>query len=393
MKVFDTISKKLAIPVFVLFAIGWTVYTAGFGLVLNGTVESSGISTNLNFGTNHPFYFPYYFTLAGGPFVVVLGILHAALPSNQASAIVGILSTILNNIYFVSVGSVLSYTHLFIQPPFKTDNSLNLMFSGAILLTVSWSFSQILAIFFKQPQQTQSKNWWVLIVDIYKVLTSSDSEVWARFGRLFTFTEVIRLLSIPAVALSAIGWGVFVGGLHNVIQAITEIGNSISIFNNFAIWSSVIITPFGFLIALLHAGSSGSETIFGSLVSILNSFIIVCVGYVVTYVGQVLYINAGRPDPFLRDLNLMFGGGIIFLLFWTAVLTLSRFYMHSISCRADSTSNQLQLSPSQHDTTLNNFATPQPELQLTADPPPAYDYKQPLTVQQDNNKSNHYVAV
>ena len=387
MKVFDTISKKLAVPVFVLFAVGWTVYTAGLGLVLNDTVEASGSSTN---AINNPSYYPYYFTLAGGPFVVVLGVLHAALPSNRASAIVGVLSTILNSIYFVSVGFILSYSHLLTKLLFETDNSLNLMFAGTILLTVSWSFSQILTIFFKQPQQTQSKNWWVLVVDIYKVLIRD--QVW---DHRLTHTEVVRLLSIPTVALSAIGWGVFVGGLHNVIQTITfEIGNAVSIFNNFATWGSIIITPFGFLIALLHAGSSGSETIFGSLVSILNSFIIVCIGYVMTYIGLILYSileNGGTADPFnIHDFNLIFGGGIIFLLFWTAMMAMSRFYTHSISCRAGSTSNHLQLSPSQHDTILNNSATPQSELQLTADPPPAYDYKQPSTVQQDNI---HYVAV
>ena len=389
MKVFDTISKKLAISVFALFAVGWNVYTAGLGLMLSETVEASG-SSIFSTNANNPIYYPYYFTLAGGPFVVVLGVLHAALPSNRASTIVGVLSTILNNIYFVSVGFTLSFNHLFIQFLSETDNSLNLMFAGAILLTVSWSFSQILTVFYKQPQQTQSKNWWVLIVDIYKVLTGD--QVW---DHCMTHTEVMRLLSIPTVALSAIGWGVFVGGLHNVIQTITsEIDNSVSTFNNFATWGSIVITPFGFLIALLYAGSSGSESIFGSLVSILNSFIIVCVGYVVTYIGLILYSileNGDTADPFnIHDINLIFGGGIIFLLFWTAMMAMSRFYTHSISCRAGSTSNQLQLSPSQHDTTLNNSATPQSELQLTADPPPAYDYKQPSTVQQDNI---HYVAV
>ena len=149
------------------------------------------------------------------------------------------------------------------------------------------------------------------------------------------------------------------GGLYSVLQtfAVNPLIPSIA-FNDFAIWGSLTITPFGFLIALLQAGSSsGSETIFGSLVSILNSFMIVCVGYVVTYVGQSLYIfnNAGISVPLIGDI---FGGGIVFLLFWTIILAMSRFYdAHYVRATGlGSTNNLLYLSSSQHDTTLNNSA-------------------------------------
>lgn len=64
-KVFDTVSKKLAIPVFVFFVLGWAVYTAGFGLVLNKNLASSLFPLSAN--TSDPFYFPFHFTLAGGP--------------------------------------------------------------------------------------------------------------------------------------------------------------------------------------------------------------------------------------------------------------------------------------------------------------------------------------
>ena len=384
MKVFDSVLKKLAIPVFVLFAVGWVVFTAGFGLVINETVEALASATTSRFSADNPFYFPYYFTLAGGPFVVVLGLVHAALPSNLrlAGAIIGVLSTILNNIYFISVGFVLSYGHLLIQLLITEEKYFNIMFAGAILLTVSWSVSQILVVFFQQPQQTQRRNWWVLTVDIF-----TRNQVG---GHRLSCTEVIRLLSIPAVVVSIIGWSVYVGGLHNFLQDLTTGNRIINFINNFAFWGSVTITPFGFLIALLQAGSSGNETIFGSLVSILNSFIIVCVGYVVTYIGQILSLlqDDGGSDTFnINNINLIFGGGIIFLLFWTVILAMSRFYdTHSIRTTG-STSNQLQLlaAPLQHATTLNNSATvPQSELQLTVEPPPAYDFKQPSIVQQEN---------
>ncbi len=56
------------------------------------------------------------------------------------------------------------------------------------------------------------------------------------------------------------------------------------------------------MIALLRAGSPGSDTIFGILMSVLNSFIIVCVGHVVTFIGQSVYVfmeifRTSNPDP------------------------------------------------------------------------------------------------
>ena len=376
MKLFDTVPKKLAIPAFMLFAVGWIVFTVGFGLLLNELLGQASDTTTLN--ANHPFYVPYYFALVGGPFVIAFGLLHAALPSNLAGAIVGVLSTILNNIYFVLVGYVVSYGHFIIQLRFIETN-FNLMFAGAILLAVSWSFSQILVVFFKKPSQTQRKNLWVLIKDIF----TGNHEGKHHLTR----TAVIRLLSIPAVVISIVGWGVFLGGIHNFIQELIFGGNTnfLSPFNNFALWVSAIIAPFGFLVALLQAGTSGSETLLGSLLCILNSFIIICVGYVVTTIGQLLYSilqEDSVPVGFdIRNFNLIFGGGIVFLFFWTTMLALSRFYdaVHSIWATG-STSNQSQASaPSmQRDaSTFNNSATSQSESQMTAvaEPPPAYDYK------------------
>ena len=379
MKLFDTVPKKLAIPAFILFAVGWIVFMVGFGLLLNELATESDTVWN----SNNPVYVPYYFALAGGPFVIAFGLIHAALPSNLAGAIVGAISTILNNIYFVLVGFVVSYGHFLIQRQLIATN-FNLTFAGAILLAVSWSFSQILLVFFKKSSQTQRRNLWVLIKDIF----TGNHEGQHRL----TCTEVIGLLSIPAVAFSFIGWGVYLGGMHNIVQALTTGGNTnfiaAALFNNFPFWGSVTITPFGFLVALLLAVTSGSETVLGSLLSILNSFIIVCVGYVVTTIGIIIAVQDDfGSDPIDNQYNLIFGGGIVFLFFWTATLTLSRFHdaVHSLWATDITSSNdQLQASapsPMQHDTSAfnNNSAISQSEFQMTAaaEPPPAYDYKQP----------------
>ena len=366
MKLFDTVPKKLAIPAFVLFAVGWIVFTVGFGLLLNE------LATDTFFNPSNPFYVPYYFTLAGGPFVIVFGLIHTALPSNLAGAIIGAISTILNNIYFVFVGYVVSYGHFLIQWQLIATN-FNLMFAGVILLAVSWSFLQILLVFFKKSSQTQRKNLWALIKDIF----TGNHKGQHHLTR--TSTAAIRLLSIPTIAFSFIGWGVYLGGIRNIVQALTTGGNTnfIALFNNFPFWGSVTIIPFGFLVALLQAGTSGSETVLGSLLSILNSFIIVCVGYVVTSIGIIFVIQDNLGSGLLDN---VFGGGIVFLFFWTATLTLSRFYdaVHSI-WTTDNTSNPLQASaPSvQHDASAL-IKILQSEFQMTAaaEPPPAYDYKQ-----------------
>ena len=61
-----------------------------------------------------PVYFPLYMFLVGGQFVVLLGLLHAALPSGIPSSVIGALSTILNTIYFVLVGYLITSSCLII---------------------------------------------------------------------------------------------------------------------------------------------------------------------------------------------------------------------------------------------------------------------------------------
>lgn len=209
MQAFNSIPKKLALPAFVLFEIGWIVYTVGFSLLLVNFVR----------GTNRSVYSPFYFTLAGGQFVVVLGLAHAGLPSGLSSSIVHVLSTILDTIYFVFTGYVLVYSRLLLPSllQFTAESNLlrsvNLVFAGTILLTVSWSLVQLLTVFYEQPQPQQTRSWWHLIVDSYKALFHA-SELNGPSHQI-TCSEAVRLSSIPAIIFSAVGWGVLVSGMHN----------------------------------------------------------------------------------------------------------------------------------------------------------------------------------
>ena len=115
---FDSIAKKLAIPVVVLFEIGWVVYTGGFGsymhqrVLLNAELSSRGSTSapNVDELLRDPALFPFYFTLVGGQFVALLFLFHAALPSGIVSYVAGVLSSVLNIIYFVSVGYLIHWS-------------------------------------------------------------------------------------------------------------------------------------------------------------------------------------------------------------------------------------------------------------------------------------------
>lgn len=66
---FDSICKKLAIPLFVFFEVGWIIFTARFALVLANKDESTDLKESSD--RESPLYFPYYFTLVGGQFVAL----------------------------------------------------------------------------------------------------------------------------------------------------------------------------------------------------------------------------------------------------------------------------------------------------------------------------------
>ena len=108
MRAFDSIAKKLAIPMVVLFEIGWIVYTGGLASYMIQLAQSA---PNVDETLREPVLFPYYFTLVGGQFVALLFLLHAALPSSMISSyIVGVLPSVLNVIYFVSVGYMIHWS-------------------------------------------------------------------------------------------------------------------------------------------------------------------------------------------------------------------------------------------------------------------------------------------
>ena len=334
-RAFDSTPKKLAIPLFGLFFIGLIVFTAGFGLLLSSKEEDDVLKVESNIKS--PIYFPYYMTLVGGIFVVLLGLLHAALPSGIPSSIVGALSTILNTIYFVSVGYVInkSYNEIWsiwwdkkLNSYYDHDQSpayhnpqlvraVKLMLAGSIILTVSWGLLHLLLHFYEQcPQSVQTRSLWRVIVECWKNKTTLVRDV----------SESVRLSSIPAVLLSAVGWCVFIGGLHSSTSYLNYVHGG---------WSAATITPLMYVAAILHAGYTGKTSILMRIfASILNTFFVVGMGFSVTvegsYLYQTLHQHTGEYSQEDRDLIhsglLMLCGGVVCLTFWTVVLVLWLFY-------------------------------------------------------------------
>ena len=302
-------------------------------------------------------YFPVYMILVGGQFVVLLGLLHAALPSGTASFIVGALSTVLNIIYFVSVGYLINLSCLMIlgikwSKYYENDpddqlqlaigpdveqqlvRAASLMLAGSIILVVSWSLVQFVSFFYERHPQPSvpARNLWYVIVECWKNRTMLISDV----------SESVRLASYLAILPSAIGWGTFMGGLFNMNMALKMA------YLLLGGWSAVIVTPLMYLASLFHAGCTGkASTVLGIVTSILNTFYIVGMGFSVTFTGQFLYIlmtpelaavldaaaNPGGTATMSIDVQevkkngyLMLVGGVVCLIFWTIVLVLWPFY-------------------------------------------------------------------
>jgi hypothetical protein len=80
-RIFDSTSKKLVIPLFALFEIGWIVSTAGIIISFKSEIYDIIFDDKFKFTRGSV-----YMILIGGQFVALLGLLHAALPSGLPSS-------------------------------------------------------------------------------------------------------------------------------------------------------------------------------------------------------------------------------------------------------------------------------------------------------------------
>jgi hypothetical protein len=370
MRAFDSIAKKLAIPMVVLFEIGWIIYIGGFGSymhqevlrVQNAARSSSRYSSygpsaqpDANEVLRNPTLYSHYFALVGGQFVAILFLLHAALPSNTASYVVGVLSSILNVIYFVSVGYLIFWGVVLVgiyedrirtlqessssySPYSDSSNSEALtrarlylhatrcILAGAIMMAISWGVIQLLTFFYKPQTDSQNKtNLWQVVREFARKLPTSTSQMKAKLG------ELIRLSTIPLLIISVVGWAVCTAGLYRLNDSTSSGSRTIIHQYDFGTWATFFVTPILYFAAVFHAGcSGGASTMSGVFAAIFNVFFVLQMGKTVVYFCVVKYNLDQSTSTFSEqdtyNYDLILGGGVVCLFFWTIIYTAWHFY-------------------------------------------------------------------
>ena len=302
--------RKVALLPASLLVVGWVIFSIGFIWLL----------VDLKDAANTPVLFSSYVVLVGGPFVYVLGVAQAVLPG-IASSIVGVPTAFVSSLYLVSAGFDTyggAYRSIFDKEPDKTvETKQVLMFVGALLITICWCFVMMLSVAYKsKPRGNQ-----------YQVFDQPERHP----SRKYPFTPgVARVLTIPFIILTAIGWCVAMVGFVR-----TDVS---FIIGQFAVYGLLINGPLLFLAALLHAGCfGGASTVMGVFSSILSSLYTMLMGFLVVILGQAIYsyckFEPAANCSFLHssiniNLILAFSGSVGSLFFWTFVILLWPFFQH-----------------------------------------------------------------
>jgi hypothetical protein len=363
MALLDGWQRKLALLPLSLFLLGWLIYSSGFTWQLVKWVNETSLNSTLApivTSRHDPLVFPYYVVLVGGPFVFLLGLLHTVLPG-VASSILGFISALVSNMFFVSVGWVIYYWGLYLKSSvddnFSVDVKAILVFGGALLTGLSWCFVQMLSVSFNYQRRSDPFNYDTLIN--HDLCQDSDRKRNCPFTPGFG-----RIFSVPFVLLSAIGWCVFVDGIDKLPKQLLQSNTS---YLDFSVYGSMVIGPLLFLATLLHAGCLRSASVvMGIFTSILHTVYAIFMGYIVTEFGRYIYFSCQEyqqlqttssesgsgfipaancsPSHSSIDINVIyvFSGAAGSLFFWTVVLALWPFYRHhpsSSSVNTDSASD------------------------------------------------------
>ena len=336
--------RKLAVLPLSLFMLGWSVYSAGFIWKLFKWDENLH---NYNFtvvtSRYDPLVFPYYVALVGGPFVFLLSLLHTVLPG-VASSIIGFLSAIVSNIFFVSNGWVIYYWGLYLKSTVDVNLSVDakavLMFGGALFAALCWCFVMMLSVSYTYKRRPDPFSYNGLLNH------NSDGPGQGSSDRIrnLPFTPgIARIFSLPFIILSAIGWCVFVAGVDKLPKLQSNGYPTSQSFFHLSFYGSMVVGPLLYLAALLHAGCLRSASIvMGAFTSVLHTIYIVFMGYIVTEFGRYIYFSCQESTSVLplncsllyssMDINVIyvFSGGVGSLFFWTLVLALWPFYRRHV---------------------------------------------------------------
>lgn len=349
--------RKLSLLPLFFFLLGWLIYSTGFIWML---VEWDQNSLNSTFTTmpisrSDPLNYPFYVILVGGPFVFLLGLLHAILPS-IASSVIGFVSALVSSIFFTSAGWAVYCGALYLKFILNSNNSdisVNtkpvLIFCGSLFSFICWCFVMMLSISYNYRKIPNTHG-----LHNYNEIFNEDRETSSSRIRNIPFTPCFgRILSIPLVIVSTVGWCIYIVGVYRLSYLIPfniHIRLNFKSTFNLSFYGSIALGPFLFLAALLHAGClRGASTVMGVFTSILHMVYVILMGYNVTEIGRSIYFlcedvsriscSISNDSETLEsiDVNLIyiFAGGAGSLLFWNFVVALWPLYRKHPSSRRD----------------------------------------------------------
>lgn len=323
--------RRLALVPLGFFVLGWFVYSVGLIWSLISAEKATNNRPALQDDPSDPTHFPFYIALIGAPAIYVLGVLHAML-SGVAGALLGILIAFLSVFYFSSVswiaydrGLNVSLTNESTTPSVSSDANRQawMMFEGTLFTLICWCTVLILAVFYKNPDDSMFNA--VNPRHTQDCLTTCRRARATRSGNKRPFPGAARLLSVPFLILSVIGWCVFVDGYHQW-NSDRESGSSVfDDHTNPVVISMLIIGPLLYLASLLHAGCSGRAGTMGVFTAFLHVLYVVSSGFIITHLIR-LNISNNSTATTKRYVDYMLGGCVASLLFWTAVYALRPFY-------------------------------------------------------------------
>lgn len=354
--------RRVALVPLTFCMISWIVYTIGFVLKMNSSSQHNSFSL--------------YIILTGSPVVYLLGMLHAILPG-IFSAYLWIPLSVASIVCSTSAGWMVYVTVPWPDSTCRAPNNVteiqedlskhanyvHLMFTGTLLGVVSWGVVLLLSVFYQTRSTEEGHNY---------------NEFPMKQGRSLPFFTPgkARLLSIPLIALSFLGWCVFLVGFlltyrmsDSGVLKPDDVYRYLYDLHSCGLSSVVVlflIVPLLCVASLLHAGSLGDT---GSIAAVFEAMLgtpfVVFMGFIVVQLSDYLNSNHDVTHA-IGDTNfyLMLAGGGVSLLLWAFVVALWPFYGKYKHLRDGQNVVNVQRLPEDDEHAHPNYGAVQP-------PPPA----------------------
>ena len=282
------------------FLVGWIVYLIGSCWAL---ATWTGRTANGRYiSKTDPDLTPFYAVLVGGPFVFLLGVLHAALPG-LSSVLVGAISAFPSSTFVVCTSIVSAdcvwhialtrYDDRMDTPAPKLHPSTVVLLIGTLILGLGWLTVMICSLFYNY----QSENW--IQVPRQNV---TQSRIPFAPGKA-------RMESVSVLVASAICW------LVVVIQ--------LPVGKWFPFDGVILIGPLLHIAMFLHAGCfGGASTVSGVFASVLSVMYMAFVGTALSTVDYACSVHSCRSVDNIKY------PGIIGLILVACILFLWPLYLH-----------------------------------------------------------------